>query len=56
MLGVGAGWGREEMTNHGVDLDRRWDVLREKALALRSLWTCEEARFHGEFVDFDPVW
>lgn len=56
MLGIGAGWNAEEMENHGVEYKDRWKVVREKILAMRELWTKEEAEFHGEFVDFDPVW
>ena len=56
LLGVGAGWNREEMENHGVAYDKRWKILRESVLAMREIWTKEEAEFHGEFVDFDPVW
>jgi alkanesulfonate monooxygenase SsuD/methylene tetrahydromethanopterin reductase-like flavin-dependent oxidoreductase (luciferase family) len=25
-------------------------------LAMKALWTQEQAEFHGEFVNFDPVW
>lgn len=56
ILGIGAGWLAEEMENHGVEYKKRWKVLREKVLALKQLWSEEEAEFHGEFVDFDPVW
>ncbi|MBT7371429.1 MAG: TIGR03619 family F420-dependent LLM class oxidoreductase, partial [Gammaproteobacteria bacterium] len=56
ILGIGAGWLGEEMENHGVDFNKRWQVTREKVLALRQLWTQEAAEYHGEFVDFDPVW
>lgn len=56
IFGIGAGWNVEEMENHGVDPKRRWRALREKVLALREIWTKEEAEFHGEFVDFDPIW
>ncbi|MDH3642925.1 MAG: LLM class flavin-dependent oxidoreductase, partial [Gammaproteobacteria bacterium] len=56
LLGVGAGWNAEEMGNHGVAYETRWKVLRERVLAMRAIWTEEEAEFHGEFVDFDPVW
>ena len=56
VLGIGAGWNAEEMQNHGVEYKNRWKVVREKILAMRELWTKEEAEFHGEFVDFDPVW
>jgi probable F420-dependent oxidoreductase len=55
-LGVGAGWNEPELRNHGVDPRRRWAITREKALAMRAIWTEEEAEFHGEFVNFDPIW
>ena len=56
LLGVGAGWNAEEMRNHGVAFADRWKVLRERLLAMRRIWTDDEAEFHGEFVDFDPIW
>ena len=56
IFGIGGGWNAEEMENHGVDFANRWKVVREKVLAMRELWTKDEAEFHGEFVDFDPVW
>ncbi len=55
VLGVGAGWNREEMRNHGTDPRTRMRLLRERVLAVKELWTKDEAEFHGEFVDFDPV-
>ncbi|GAA4228541.1 LLM class F420-dependent oxidoreductase [Actinomadura meridiana] len=54
-LGIGAGWNREEMRNHGTDPTTRMRLLRERVLAVKELWTKDEAEFHGEFVDFDPV-
>jgi|MEHZ01.4.fsa_nt_MEHZ011315449.1_1 probable F420-dependent oxidoreductase len=56
ILGIGAGWNVEEMENHGIEYKHRWKVVREKILAMREIWTKEEAEFHGEFVDFNPVW
>lgn len=56
LLGVGAGWNAEEMENHGTPFDQRWAILRERVLAMRAIWTQEEAEFHGEFVDFDKIW
>ncbi len=56
ILGIGAGWNVEEMANHGVDFRDRWKVLRERILAMRRIWSEDEAEFHGEFVDFDPIW
>ncbi|WP_018655371.1 LLM class F420-dependent oxidoreductase [Actinomadura flavalba] len=55
VLGVGAGWNREEMRNHGTDPATRMRLMRERVLAIKELWTCDEAEFHGEFVNFDPV-
>ncbi len=56
LLGVGAGWNAEEMENHGVAYSDRWKVLRERILAMRAIWTEEEAEYHGDFVDFDKLW
>lgn len=56
VLGIGAGWNREEMANHGADYKNRWKIVREKILAMREIWTKDEAEYHGEFVDFDPIW
>lgn len=56
VLGVGVGWNREEMRNHGVDPATRGALMNEQLEALRRLWTEEQAEFHGRFVDFDPVY
>lgn len=56
LFGVGGGWNREEMANHGTDPTKRWPLLRERVLAMREIWSKEEAEFHGDFVDFDPIW
>ncbi len=56
LFGVGGGWNAEEMENHGTDFRRRWSVLRERLEAMKRIWTSEEASYHGEFVDFDPIW
>jgi len=55
-LGAGAGWNEAEMRNHGFDPDRRWRRLREHILAMKVIWTNEVAEFHGEEVEFDPIW
>ena len=56
IFGIGGGWNAEEMENHGTDYKRRWRVLRERTLAMKEIWTKDEAEFHGEFVNFDPIW
>jgi probable F420-dependent oxidoreductase len=56
LFGVGAGWNLEEMANHGTrDPERRGTLLRERIEAMKSIWTQEKAEYHGEFVEFDPI-
>ncbi|MFB4316705.1 TIGR03619 family F420-dependent LLM class oxidoreductase [Actinomadura sp. 21ATH] len=55
-LGVGYGWNAEEAADHGVPWKRRRAVVREHVLAMRELWTAEEASFKGEFVAFEASW
>jgi PPOX class probable F420-dependent enzyme len=56
VFGIGGGWNVEEMENHGARYDTRFKLMRERVLAMKALWTEEEASFHGDFVNFDPVW
>ncbi len=56
LLGIGFGWNREEQENHGYPWADRRAMIREKVLAMRALWTEDEASFHGRYVDFEPSW
>ncbi|HLI80755.1 MAG TPA: LLM class F420-dependent oxidoreductase [Candidatus Binataceae bacterium] len=56
LFGIGGGWNVEEMENHGANYKKRWKTVREKVLAMREIWTKQEAEFHGEIVNFDKVW
>ena len=56
VLGIGYGWNQEEMESHGIDVKRRRALVREKMLAMQTLWAHEVAEFHGEFVNFEPSW
>ncbi|MGP4016468.1 LLM class F420-dependent oxidoreductase [Saccharopolyspora sp. 5N708] len=55
-FGVGAGWNREEMRNHGTDPATRGALMDERIRAMREIWTAETAEFHGQYVDFDPIY
>jgi probable F420-dependent oxidoreductase len=55
-FGVGAGWNKEEMRNHGTDPDTRFGLMRERIEAMKEIWTHDEASYHGKHVDFDPIW
>jgi probable F420-dependent oxidoreductase len=56
IFGIGGGWNEDEMDNHGTDPKLRWKILRERILAMKEIWTKDEAEFHGKFVNFDPIW
>ncbi len=56
VMGLGGGWNVDEMENHGARYDTRFRLLRERVLAMKEIWTKEEAEFHGELVNFDPIW
>jgi len=55
-LGIGYGWCVEEMRNHGLDYSKRRGILREKILAMKELWTQDEASFSGKHVNFEKSW
>jgi probable F420-dependent oxidoreductase len=56
LFGVGAGWNREEMANHGTDPGLRFGLMRERIEAMKAIWTEDEASYHGRYVDFDRIW
>src|SRR5207245_4101902 len=48
LFGIGAGWNAEEMENHGTEFKSRFKRMREKVLAMKEIWTKDEAQFHGQ--------
>ncbi len=56
IFGIGGGWNVEEMENHGAKYQTRFKQMREHVLAMKALWTKDEASYDGEFVKFDRVW
>src|SRR6202012_3737056 len=54
-FGVGAGWNREEMANHGTDPRTRMRLFAERVEAVKTIWTEREASFPGGFVNFDRI-
>jgi probable F420-dependent oxidoreductase len=55
IFGIGAGWNRQEVRNHGTDPRLRGRLLDERMRAIIEIWTKDQAEFHGEFVDFGPI-
>ena len=56
VFGIGGGWNVEEMEHHGATYKTRFAILRENILAMKALWTEEEASFSGKHVQFEPSW
>ncbi len=56
LLGIGAGWNLEEMADHGTDPGRRFGRMRESVEAMKTIWSGEVAEYHGEQVDFGPMY
>lgn len=57
LLGTGVGWNQEQFENATtLPWKRRFSAMRETVAALRILWTEDQPEFHGELIDFDPVW
>ena len=55
-LGVGFGWNREELANHGKDFGDRRAVVREHVELMRTLWTETEAEYHGVHANLERSW
>ena len=56
LFGIGGGWNYEEMENHGTKPSLRWKIMKDRVQAMKAIWTQDEAEYHGEFVNFDPMW
>jgi len=56
LFGIGAGWNAEEMEHHGTVYKTRFTKMGEQVRAMKEIWTKDVAEFHGEHVNFDPIW
>ena len=55
IFGIGAGWLQEETEVMGGDFAHRWTQTKDAILAMKELWTKDEAEYHGTHYDFPPV-
>jgi probable F420-dependent oxidoreductase len=55
LLGVGAGWMREEFVQLGQPFERRGARMEEQIEVLRTLWRGGMVEHHGEHYDFDRL-
>jgi alkanesulfonate monooxygenase SsuD/methylene tetrahydromethanopterin reductase-like flavin-dependent oxidoreductase (luciferase family) len=44
------------MRNHGVVFNQRRELVREKIMLMKALWTQDEASYHGELIQFEKSW
>lgn len=56
LFGIGGGWNREEMRNHGTEPKTRMRLLEERVSAMKEIWTNENASFTGTFTNFSRIW
>lgn len=56
VFGVGYGWNVDELEDHGVRASLRREVVMDRVLAMKELWTSDEAEYHGKHVQFDSCW
>ena len=56
IFGIGYGWNKEEMNQHGVRYTERRALLREKVLMMKELWTRDEASYTGELLQLESSW
>ena len=55
LFGIGAGWNRDEMENHGTIFETRFQRVRESIEAMKEIWTKDQAEYHGGIIKFDPI-
>jgi probable F420-dependent oxidoreductase len=55
LFGIGGGWNREEIENHGTQFATRFKKMREQIEAMKAIWTQSKPEYHGELVDFGTM-
>jgi probable F420-dependent oxidoreductase len=55
LFGVGGGWNRDEMEDHGTVFETRFKLVRERIEAMKEIWTKTKAEYHGDMVDIPEM-
>ncbi|MBV8702217.1 MAG: TIGR03619 family F420-dependent LLM class oxidoreductase, partial [Acetobacteraceae bacterium] len=55
LFGIGNGWNKDEMEDHGTVFETRHKLARERVEAMKEIWTKPKAEYHGEMVSFGPM-
>ena len=56
LFGIGYGWNKEEMAQHGVAYGDRRQLVAEKIALMKALWTQDVASYEGELLSLEPSW
>lgn len=56
VMGVGFGWNKEELRDHGHAFEDRRAVVREHMLLAQAMWRDDVASFDGEHASLAPSW
>ena len=54
VFGVGAGWNKHEMRNHGTDPDTRHGDMRERVEAMQAIWALRRGRIPRQVRGLRP--
>jgi probable F420-dependent oxidoreductase len=55
LFGVGGGWNRDEMEDHGTVFETRFKLMRERIEAIKEIWTKSKPEYHGDMVNFSEM-
>jgi len=55
LFGVGGGWNRDEMEDHGTVFETRFKLMRERIEAMKEIWTKAKAEYRGDMVDLPEM-
>lgn len=55
IFGIGAGWLKEETEIMGGNFPQRWTQTKDAIMAMKELWTKDEAVYEGRFYNFPAV-
>jgi probable F420-dependent oxidoreductase len=55
LFGIGGGWNRDEMEDHGTVFATRFRKMREQVEAMKKIWADSKPEYHGEIVDFPAM-
>lgn len=56
IVGVGAGWMRDEFDALGIPYEKRGAITDEYIEVLKELWTRDKPSYKGKYISFSDIW